>query len=488
MTKFKLGSEIISDSGDLAQNNIGAGIKNKTKKNKEKRINYFNDAIKYFQECKTINSSLGINQIKIIYSLIMISKCYVQLNDYKNAIENINEALSLYFEFSQTFKEYHSKNYNPKVMLFVESNIFHYILFTISRICITFNKQCASNWIILKIFETSPFLLSNIHYPAGMSLYNFFDKNKTKMNKYDPNFYKKAKTLKEFDKIKKYYAKVISRIYNKNATNTYKSTNTEKIGESIYTSSNRTPTITESVTDKSKMSSNFKKDMTTSRVSTAFHSRNRKLYKIVTFCISEKILEKVNGQEFKDVLIKYIQKYFVINDNDKFSFVQFADNGKKTVFFKPEILNNFLLKFQKTKGTFEVTESFSTTTTSSVFAELYNIFDSILKNYTQAEDSDNIILIFMDSEDIRFSSIEDCLNIVEDLNKKNASVYFFTYYENIKEKKVNNIQSFLNGLIEGNFYRIKNYQQIKQIFINISTIKNQSSFFSFDYDNFETAL
>ena len=94
----------------------------------------------------------------------------------------------------------------------------------------------------------------------------------------------------------------------------------------------------------------------------------------------------------------------------------------------------------------------------------------------------------MDSEDIRFSSIEDCLNIVEDLNKKNASVYFFTYDENIKEKKVNNIQSFLNGLIEGNFYRIKNYQQIKQIFINISTIKNQSSFFSFDYDNFETAL
>ena len=418
----------------------------------------------------------------------MISKCYVQLNDYKNAIENINEALSLYFEFSQTFKEYHSKNYNPKVMLFVESNIFHYILFTISRICITFNKQCASNWIILKLFETSPFLLSNIHYPAGMSLYNFFDKNKTKMNKYDPNFYKKAKTLKEFDKIKKYYAKIISRIYNKNATNTYKSTNTEKIGESIYTSSNRTPTITESVTDKSKMSSNLKKDMTTSRVSTAFHNRNRKLYKIVTFCISEKILEKVNGQEFKDVLIKYIQKYFVINDNDKFSFVQFADNGKKTVFFKPEILNNFLLKFQKTKGTFEVTESFSTTTTSSVFAELYNIFDSILKNYTQAEDSDNIILIFMDSEDIRFSSIEDCLNIVEDLNKKNASVYFFTYDENIKEKKVNNIQSFLNGLIEGNFYRIKNYQQIKQIFINISTIKNQSSFFSFDYDNFETAL
>ena len=94
----------------------------------------------------------------------------------------------------------------------------------------------------------------------------------------------------------------------------------------------------------------------------------------------------------------------------------------------------------------------------------------------------------MDTEDIRFSSVDDCLNIVEDLNKKNVSVYFFTYDENIKEEKVNNIQSFLNGLIEGNFYCSKNYQQIKQIFINISTIKNQSNFFSFDYDIFETAL
>ena len=117
MTKFKLGNEIILE--------INKQNKNKVKKNKDKMINLLKDAIKYFQECKNINSLLGINQIKIIYSLIMISKSYIHLNDYKNAITNINEALSLYFEFSQTFKEYHYKSYNPKVMLFVESNIFH---------------------------------------------------------------------------------------------------------------------------------------------------------------------------------------------------------------------------------------------------------------------------------------------------------------------------------------------------------------------------
>ena len=70
----------------------------------------------------------------------MISKSYVQLNDYKNAIQNINEALSLYFEFSKTFKDYHSKYYNPRAMLFIESNIFHNILFTFSRIFSFFIK------------------------------------------------------------------------------------------------------------------------------------------------------------------------------------------------------------------------------------------------------------------------------------------------------------------------------------------------------------
>ena len=487
MTKFKLGSEINSGHSGNPQNNVG-GNKNKSKKNKDKMINYFKDAIKYFQECKNINSLLGINQIKIIYSLIMISKCHVQLNDYKSAITNINEALSLYFEFSQTFKDYHSKIYSPKVMLFVESNIFHYILFTISRICITFNKPSASNWINLKIFETSPFLLSNVHYQAGIGLHTFFDKNKTKMNKYDQNFYKNAKLLKEYEKTKKYYGKISSRLFNKNHNVTgNKSMTTEKIGESHYSASNRSPTITESVTDRSKVSSNLKKEMITSRVSTAFQNRNRKLNKVVTFCMSEKILEKLNGQEFKDVLIKYFEKYFVMNENDKFSFIQFADNGKKTTFFKPESLNYFLLKFQKTKGTFELTDSFMTTS-STIFTELYNILDSIIKNYSQIEDTDNIIMIFMESDDIRFSSIDDCLNIVDDLNKKNVSVYFFAYDEDIKEEKVNNIQSFLNGLIEGHFFHIKNYQQVKQIFINISTVNNQSNFFGFDYELFENEI
>ena len=176
MTKYKLANEMNNE------NKMG------NKRKKEKVNEFLNEAIKYFNECKNINVSFGINQIKIIYSLIMKSKCYLFLKDYKNSIFNINEALNLFFNFSKIFNDYHSKNYNPKVMLFVETNIFQYILFNIVNICETFHKPCASNWITFNIFNTSPFLLSNVHYPAGNILLNFFDKNKNNMKKYDKTF------------------------------------------------------------------------------------------------------------------------------------------------------------------------------------------------------------------------------------------------------------------------------------------------------------
>ena len=203
--------------------------------------------------------------------------------------------------------------------------------------------------------------------------------------------------------------------------------------------------------------------------------------------MSEKSLEKIKGQEFKDVLIKYFQKYFIPNETDKFSFIQFTFNGKKNVSINQESLNNFLLKLQKSKGAFESMELLKPNK-EMIFMELYNILNSIIKSFPQTEETDNIIMMFIDSDDIRFSTVLDCLNIVDDLNKKNVSLYFLSFEENIEEEKVNNIQSFLNGLIEGYFFNIKNYQQLKQIFINISSIKYQSNFFGFDYNIFDNDI
>ena len=486
MTKFKLGSELInndnSNTGSV-NNTVTMGNKTKLKKEKEKMKQYFKDSIKYFTECKNINISLGINQIKIIYSLIMISKAYIQLNEYRNAIININEALNLFFDFSKCFKDNHYKYYNPKIMIFVESNVFQYILYTIERICSIFNKPYASNWINLKIFETSPFLFNNIHTQSGIYTQNFLEKNKIRLNKSE-KFTNINYLSKEYEKIKKFYAKIITRM-NIKILNKKKYTNIDnkKITDSNYAASN-----------KNKNDEASRKDVFTGRQrQSSFHYKNRNLNKVITLCLSEKILRKINGFELKDVIIKYFQKLFVINENDKFSFIQFAYNGKKTVYIKKEKLNYFLQKIQKINNSFELTESYSRYT-NMPFGELFNLLDSIIKNnnLTQedsiTDDTDNIIIMFMNAEDIRFTTMDECLNIVKEMNRKNVSLFFLSYDSEISIEKINNIQSLLCGLIEGYFYQIKNYQQIKQIFINISTIQYQSNFFGYDFHTIDHEL
>ena len=474
MTKYNLGNEVnIYSNANASQN------KNK-QKNENKQENYYKDAIKYFNECKNINTLLGINQIKIIYCLIMISKCFIQLKDYKYAIININEALSLFFEFSKSFKDYHSKYYNPKIMIFVENNIFHYILYVYDLICNSSDRPMASNWLTFKIFETSPFIISNIHYNICLFLQNNLERNKLKSNKIDLKIIKNNVLLKEYDKSKKYFSKIIQRIIVKNTININyrnKKTNTEKmIGDStsFYTKS-------DNKTEKSGISSAFRKEISipACKLSSSFHFKNKNKNKKITLCLSEKTLENVNGLELKDLIIKYYQKFFVSNENDQFSFIQFAHNGKKTIYLKDEQLDFFLLKLQRTKNCFELTDSF--VYDSSPFMELYNIFDSIIKNYSSNDNTDNIIIMIINSDDIRFTSMNECLNAVEELNKKNTTLLLLTYDEKIRNEKINNIQSFLNGLVEGFFFQVKNYKQLKQIFINISTINYQSNFFGYDF-------
>ena len=463
---------------------MGINEKKKTKKDSDKRTNYLKEAINYFNECKKINNMLGINQIKVIYILIMIAKCYSQLNDYRQAMNNINEALSLFLEFSKSFKDYHSKNYNPRIMLFIENNIFHYILYTMSTICNQFNKINSSQWINLKLFETSPFIIGNIHYKCGLDIQNYLEKNKLKLNKSDSKSFKTT-ALKEIEKTKKYFSKLIPRINAKYVNK--KSFLFEKIS-SDQSHSNSYKTKSEDKTIRSNVSSNLRRDHQTG-ISSYYTPVKKNINKIITLCLSEKIFQKICGMELKDVIIKYFQKYFALNENDKYNFIQFANNGKKTVYFKMEKLDSFLLKIQKAKNSFELSDTYMKNS-NAPFMELYNIFDSILKSYPPNEESitDNIIIMFINSEDIRFQTIGDCIKIVDDLKKKNTSVFLLSYDDEIEPDKINNIHSFLNGFFEGYFFQIKNYQQLKQIFINISNIKYQSNFFGYDFDIFDHTL
>lgn len=154
-----------------------------------------------------------------------------------------------------------------------------------------------------------------------------------------------------------------------------------------------------------------------------------------------------------------------------------------------EKLDSFLLKIQKAKNGFELSNIYETNS-NIPFMELYNILDSIIKNYPVNTQNltDNIILMIMNSEDIRFKTMNDCISIVDNIKEKNISLFLISFDEIIEPDKINNIHSFLNGLFEGHFFNIKNSQQLKQIFISISNNKIQSNFFGYDFEIFDNTL
>ena len=412
----------------------------------------------------------------------MISKCYLNLNDYKNSIININEALSLYFGFSKIFCK-NNRKYNPKVMLFVETNIFQHILFTVSNICLNFNKPYASNYIIFKIFNISPFILSNVYFEAGINLMKYLDTNKNRIIKLDNNFSQNIVLVNGYKNIPKYINKIISRLSSKNFNNENVSVINIKAGE-VYTIDKRSKNQTN---NKNNISYKYSSNLNASKYKSIYTIKNKYLKKNITICVCENILEKIKWEEFKDVIIKYLKKYFPKNEGDEFGFLQFGINGLKTKIFLSQPLNQFISKLIKVKNNITLTDN-SLKNKPQDFIGLYEIFEIIINNYKKTEKRDNILMILINAKDIKFSSISDCLNIVEALNESNTSVFFLCYDKIIEGNKINNIQSFLNGLIEGYFFHIHNYQQLKEIFVNLSTIKYQTNYFKFCYDCFDHNL
>ena len=96
--------------------------------------------------------------------------------------------------------------------------------------------------------------------------------------------------------------------------------------------------------------------------------------------------------------------------------------------------------------------------------------------------------MFIESEDIRFSSIKECVDIVNELNEGNFTLIIFSCEEFINENKIKNIKIFLSGLTEGYFLHVKNFQIIQQVFMNIGSNEKMEDFFSYEYENIQNIL
>ena len=450
--------------------------------------NNFLKAIKDFEECININKLLGSNPIKEIFSLIMIAKCNIELKEYKSAIVFLNEALDLFFELEKIFKDSNNICYNPCIMMFSLNIIFQTIMFTLAQIAYYSYKFHACIYLIFKIFDTSPFIIKNIFYHCSFMVQNILGRTKLKKNSII------------YENIKKLYSKIFTRLYIRYYKNNLNEINRIKINYSI--SMNKRLSIkTDYVSNMNKISliepSDQKKSQQKTKLSFSLINNNSS-NKLINICVSEKILSQNNGIVLKDVLINYIDECFYDNsDNEKFSYVQFSHNGKKNIFIKPESKEIFMQQLKIDKKEKNINNFILNN--DNLFNEFYNLLndfielskninDDTISNNNRFDNDDNIILLFINTEDIRFNDIEDCKKIVYQLNKNNFSLYIISYEEYIEPDKIKNIKSFMSGLFDAHFFQIKNYQQIKQIFMNISTKIIQEDIFDYNYVNIDQFL
>ena len=77
---------------------------------------------------------------------------------------------------------------------------------------------------------------------------------------------------------------------------------------------------------------------------------------------------------------------------------------------------------------------------------------------------------------------------MNELNEGNFTLIIFSCEEIINEKKLENIKMFLSGLTEGYFLHTKNYQMIKQVFMNIASNEKMEYFFNYEYENVQDIL
>ena len=468
-------------------------IENVDKKyNKENAKKRYEEAIKYFIESKNISLLLGTNTIRQIFSLIMISKCFIELKNYKDSMINLNEALLLFSDLQKTFKD--KPYFNPKIMMFPENYIFQSIMLTMAQTTYSFNKYPQSGWILMKMMETSPFVFNNIHFQAGLLLYNCL----CQIEKLYNLPFRQTDRFK--NKIYKLFTRINVKIFNKekllNNNSRNDNTNSNNNISSIPSVMNIQGNNWLPSFDNLMNSSNFKKfnknnkDMYTNKFSVSVNSFShfpKNQYKNITLCISEKLLEEINGIELEYVLFKFFKKSFSNGiQEDKFNFIQFSCNGKKTVSIKSNSVEMFLQKLEVNKLAFKINDIYNNKTNNQIqFTEFSNLFLNIIKSNKQVnydDRVDNIIILFINTSDIRFNGEKECVDTINELNNNNYSVIIFTYDLEIEKEKIEGIFSFVYGLNDGHFFQVKNYQQIKQVFMNFCVKDYQEKFYNYNYD------
>lgn len=126
---------------------------------KDTYMTLINEAIKYFNESIKICRSEDMNRIKVIMMMIYLARCYYLRKEYNEAAIKIKDAMIEFGNFNISFFEPNTpqskmtSKLDPRVMIFINSNILELIFFHLSKINYKLNKKKLSGLVLNTIID-----------------------------------------------------------------------------------------------------------------------------------------------------------------------------------------------------------------------------------------------------------------------------------------------------------------------------------------------
>ena len=158
---------------DLKEKNIPKAERLKMRQDDQRLLE---EAIVDLNYSLSINTTMNLNQIKSIFTLILIAKCNFYNEKYTEASNDLKKAL---LKFSDLNKYFFEKNLweqiDPRVMLIINGIIIEQILFNLGRVCEKLKKKQLAGWIFNKMMEISYFRSNEIYRKACNKLKKFFE-------------------------------------------------------------------------------------------------------------------------------------------------------------------------------------------------------------------------------------------------------------------------------------------------------------------------
>jgi hypothetical protein len=132
------------------------------------------EAVVHLKKALTINSTMNFNQIKSIFTLILIARCSFYSEEYSEATNSLKEALLKFSDLNKYFFDKNlSEQIDPRVMFVTNGIIMEQILFYLARVSEKIGKRQLSGWLYNKLMEISYFKNNEIHRKATNKLYKF---------------------------------------------------------------------------------------------------------------------------------------------------------------------------------------------------------------------------------------------------------------------------------------------------------------------------